>query len=128
MNTSNQTDAISKAVYVEDGKVLPENEGKIVIVPGKAEAIEPFVDTLTGVEIPHIKATRSVEVYDEATETDEDFESLNWSLASSSLVQSLPLRGGAQCAHWAEGCKTPLSHAVRVTAPLKGSLYNCSIN
>ena len=24
-NTSKQTDAISKAVYVEDGKVLPEN-------------------------------------------------------------------------------------------------------
>lgn len=71
-NTSKETDAISKAVYVEDGKVLPENEGKIVIVPGKTEAIEPFVDTLTGVEIPHIKANRLVEIYDEATETDED--------------------------------------------------------
>ena len=34
MNTSEQTDAISKAVYVEDGKVLPENEGKIVIFGG----------------------------------------------------------------------------------------------
>lgn len=25
---------ISNAVYVSDGKVLPENEGKVVIVPG----------------------------------------------------------------------------------------------
>ena len=29
-NTSNQTDAISKAVYVEDGKVLPEHEAVAV--------------------------------------------------------------------------------------------------
>ena len=71
-DTSKQTDAISKAVYVENGKILPENEGKIVIVPGKAEATEPLVDTLTGVPIPHIKANRTVEIYDESTETDED--------------------------------------------------------
>ena len=30
MNTSKQTHAISKAVYVQDGKVLPENEGKLI--------------------------------------------------------------------------------------------------
>ena len=48
-NTSKQTDVISKAVYVEDGKVLPENEGKIVIVPGKLEAVTPLVDEITGV-------------------------------------------------------------------------------
>ena len=71
-NTSNQTDAISKAVYVEDGKVLPENEGKIVIVAGKAEVTEPFVDTLTGVPIPHIKANRTVEIYEERMETNEE--------------------------------------------------------
>jgi hypothetical protein len=71
-NTSKQTDAISGAVYVEDGKVLPENEGKIVIVPGKAEAIEPLVDTLTGVPIPHIKASRTVEIYEERMETNEE--------------------------------------------------------
>ncbi len=28
MDTSKETEAISKAVYVTDGKVLPENEGK----------------------------------------------------------------------------------------------------
>ncbi len=72
MDTSKQTDAISKAVYVQDGKVLPENEGKIVIVPGKAEVTEPFVDTLTGVPIPHIKANRTVEIYEERMETNEE--------------------------------------------------------
>ena len=72
MNTSKQTDAISKAVYVQDGKVLPENEGKIVIVPGKVEVTEPFVDTLTGVPIPHIKANRTVEIYEERMETNEE--------------------------------------------------------
>ena len=29
-NTSKQTDVITKAVYVEDGKVLPENEAVAV--------------------------------------------------------------------------------------------------
>lgn len=72
MDTSKQTDTISKAVYVQDGKVLPENEGKIVIVPGKAEAVNPLIDTLTGVEIPHIKANRTVEIYEERMETNEE--------------------------------------------------------
>ena len=87
IDTSKQTDVISKAVYVEDGKVLPENEGKIVIVPGKAEAKSPLVDTLTGVEIPHIKATRTIEIYEERTETDENdntYYVLDWKLTTHS--------------------------------------------
>ena len=71
-DTSKEIDVIKKAVYVEDGKVLSENEGKIVIVPGKAEVTEPFVDILTGVEIPHIKAIRTVEIYEERMETNEE--------------------------------------------------------
>ena len=71
-NTSKQTDAISKAVYVEDGKVIPENEGKIVIVPGEVKAVTPLVDELTGVKLPGIRAKRNVERYQKVSETKDD--------------------------------------------------------
>ena len=48
---------LESAVYVADAKIYPENEGKIVIVPGKIEA-EPLVDTETGLELPTIKASK----------------------------------------------------------------------
>lgn len=90
MNTSKQTDAISKAVYVQDGKVLPENEGKIVIVPGKVEAVNPLIDTLTGATIPHIKAIRTVEIYEERMETNEENNStyyvLDWKATTHSGI------------------------------------------
>ena len=79
-NTSKQTDAISKAVYVEDGKVLPENEGKIVIVPGKLEAVTPLVDEITGVELPGVIAKRTVERYEKVSNSDDDrtYYTLEW--------------------------------------------------
>ena len=48
---------LASAVYVADAKVYPENEGKVVIVPGKIDA-EPLVDTETGLELPTIKASK----------------------------------------------------------------------
>ena len=48
---------LESAVYVADAKVYPENEGKVVIVPGKIDA-EPLVDTETGLELPTIKASK----------------------------------------------------------------------
>ena len=51
-------DKLKNAVYVADAKVYPENEGKIVIVPGKIEAKLPLVDKETGLELPTIKATK----------------------------------------------------------------------
>lgn len=52
---------VEGAVYVADGKVLPENEGKVVIVTGTLEAPLPFVDEETGVVIDTIVAYRYVE-------------------------------------------------------------------
>jgi len=79
-NTSKQTDVITKAVYVEDGKVLPENEGKIVIVPGKLEAVTPLVDEITGVELPGVIAKRTVERYEKVQNSDDDgtYYTLEW--------------------------------------------------
>ncbi|MBQ4348066.1 MAG: hypothetical protein IJC79_00425 [Clostridia bacterium] len=49
---------LKEAVYVADAKIYPENEGKIVIVPGKIEAELPLVDVKTGLKLPTIKATK----------------------------------------------------------------------
>ena len=49
---------LENAVYVADAKIHPENEGKIVIVPGKIEAELPLVDKINGLKLPTIKATR----------------------------------------------------------------------
>ena len=49
---------LEAAVYVADAKVYPENEGKVVIVPGKLNVISNAVDKETGLELPTIKAYR----------------------------------------------------------------------
>lgn len=52
---------IESATVVSDGKVLPENEGKVVIVTGTLEAPLPFVDEETGIPLNSIMAFRHVE-------------------------------------------------------------------
>lgn len=52
---------IENAVVVSDGKVLPENEGKVVIVTGTLDAPLPFVDPETGVSLNTIAALRNVD-------------------------------------------------------------------
>lgn len=49
---------LESAVYVADAKVYPENEGKLVIVPGKLNPQATVVDKVTGLELPTIKATK----------------------------------------------------------------------
>ena len=49
---------LESAIYVEDAKVYPENEGKVVIVPGKINVISNAIDKEAGLELPTIKATR----------------------------------------------------------------------
>ena len=73
-------EVISNAVYVSDGKVLPENEGKVVIVPGTLDA-DPFVDRETGIVIHDIVAYRKVEKLTIAEETNNDktYEVWSWS-------------------------------------------------
>lgn len=60
------------AIYIEDGRVLAENEGKLVIVPGKIEADVPFTDKLTGATLPTFKAERIVDIYKKEADEDDD--------------------------------------------------------
>ena len=63
---------IESATVVSDGKVLPENEGKVVIVTAALEAPLPFVDEKTGIPLNSIVAFRHVEKLAIDTGDDED--------------------------------------------------------
>ena len=52
---------IESAAVVSDGRVLPENEGKFVIVTGMLDATLPFLDKETGILLNSIAAFRHVE-------------------------------------------------------------------
>lgn len=80
MDTSKETEAISKAVYVTDGKVLPENEGKLLVVAGEFEIVNPIVDKITGVELPGVIARRTVDRYEKVSKTEDGktYYTLEW--------------------------------------------------
>ena len=72
-----RTGQIESAVYIENGQVLPENDGKLVIVSGKLEAELPLEDSVTGVKLMSPAATRNVQIYEAKTidnETTWDWE------------------------------------------------------
>ena len=55
-----RTGQIESAMYLENGQVLPENDGKLVIVSGKLEAELPLEDSVTGIKLPSPVASRNV--------------------------------------------------------------------
>jgi len=77
-NASGNQKIIKDAVYVADGKVLPENEGKVVIVNGTLEAPLPFVDEETGIELDSIVAYRHVEKARVALGSDDEKDTWSW--------------------------------------------------
>lgn len=58
------------ATYVEDAKVLPENEGKLVAISGHPEVLEMAEDPEIGVSFPSPFVTRVVDqlTYDSGTQ------------------------------------------------------------
>lgn len=77
---------IESAVVVSDGKVLPENEGKIVIVTGTLEAPLPFVDEETGVVIDTIVAWRYVEKARVEKGKDNEADTWTWDSVSDKAL------------------------------------------
>lgn len=63
---------IKSAITVKDGKLLPENEGKTVVVSGTLKADEPLIDNLTGVSLPGITAKRTVWTYRRVADKGDD--------------------------------------------------------
>ena len=70
-------ETVINAVYISDGKVHPENEGKVVIVPGTLDS-EPFVDQETGIKISSAVAFRYVEKLYIAEDREKKTEYWEW--------------------------------------------------
>lgn len=79
-NAPGNQEIIKDAVYVADGKVLPENEGKVVIVNGTLEAPLPFVDEETGIELNSIVAYRRVEKARVVLGSDDEEDTWSWNV------------------------------------------------
>lgn len=67
------------AVTVENGKLDPANEGKMVIVTGTLKSDQQLQDPLTGVELPGIAARRVVWTYEALGPRDKnDYVTWDW--------------------------------------------------
>ena len=63
---------IRAATTIKDGKVIPENEGKLVVVSGTLKPAEQLRDPLTGVKLPGVTAKRTVWTYERDTNSDDE--------------------------------------------------------
>ncbi len=62
---------IRAAATIKDGKVIPENEGKLVVVSGTLKPAEQLQDPITGVKLPGVTAKRTVWTYERDTNSDD---------------------------------------------------------
>lgn len=69
--------ALGSAVYLEEPAVLPENEGKMVIIHGKPEMTAPAYDDELGITLNSIKAYRYDEEYTK-TIRKQNSDTYNW--------------------------------------------------
>ena len=63
MDVPEYKEILGSAVYLEEAVVLPENEGKVVIIHGKPEMLAPAYDEEIGITLNSIKAYRYDEEY-----------------------------------------------------------------
>ena len=58
---------IRAAATIKDGRLTPENEGKLVVVSGTLKPAEQLQDPITGVKLPGVTAKRTVWTYQQDT-------------------------------------------------------------
>lgn len=63
---------IRVAPTIKDGKVIPENEGKLVVVSGTLKPAEQLQDPITGVNLPGVTAKRTVWTYKQDTGSNDE--------------------------------------------------------
>ena len=63
---------IMAAETIVDGGVIPENEGKLVVVSGTLKPAEQLKDPITGVNLPGVTAKRTVWTYERDTNSDDE--------------------------------------------------------
>ena len=64
-------EVLDKVVILNEAKVLPENEGKLVLVSGKLKASEVFKDNTFGLELDTFRVNKIVEMYQYKEGNDE---------------------------------------------------------
>ena len=64
-------EVLDKVVILNEAKVLPENEGKLVLVSGKLKASEVFKDNTFGLELDTFRVNKIVEMYQYKAGNDE---------------------------------------------------------
>lgn len=67
MTAPQSYEKIRTAATIKDGKVIPENEGKLVVVSGTLKPAEQLQDPITGVKLPGVTAKRTVWTYKQDT-------------------------------------------------------------
>ena len=72
MDIPGQQAALESAVYLDEPMMLPENEGKLVIIHGVPEMLAPVYDEELKLTIDTIKAYRYKETYKQTGFTDEE--------------------------------------------------------
>lgn len=77
MDIPGQQAALENAVWLEQPVVLPENEGKLVVIHGVPEMLTPVHDEDFGLTLNTIKAIRYVEEYALISDM-EQIETYNW--------------------------------------------------
>lgn len=67
MSAPQTYERIRAAATIKDGRVIPENEGKLVVVSGTLKPTEQLQDPITGVKLPGVTAKRTVWTYKQDT-------------------------------------------------------------
>lgn len=67
MSAPQTYEKIMAAETIGDGGVIPENEGKLVVVSGTLKPAEQLLDPITGVKLPGVTAKRTVWTYKQDT-------------------------------------------------------------
>lgn len=77
MSAPQSYERIRTAATIKDGRILPENEGKLVVVSGTLKPVEQLQDPITGVKLPGVTAKRTVWTYKQDTGSGDE-KVWNW--------------------------------------------------
>ena len=72
MSAPQTYERIRAAATIKDGRVIPENEGKLVVVSGTLKPAEQLQDPITGVKLPGVTAKRTVWTYERDTNSNDE--------------------------------------------------------
>ena len=79
---------LDKVVILEEAKVIPENEGKLILVYGRPKASKTFKDNKFGIELDTFRVNKIVEMYQYKARNDEVGYEWNEKVEKKSVISS----------------------------------------